>query len=400
MAGGPYTDSRSGAKYIIWDQKPLEKPVSESLKTKSAREASQRKDTLETLFRWGRHRPDKQRWYYNPNIRHIVEDGLLDLQALASDGQDQVPHVTIHEGVREYVRHKRSQRGRKGWKTRRTVSTHRQTLRQFRDFVGADRAIESLEEKDLDRFYQRPGFESDYTKKSARARVNAMIKWWVGKGYLPEYIDAEVDQPQTEVKRYVRQQTMEEIFEQMERQAEKDLAAGKHLSGMHSTAWYADFCRVAYDTGLRGIELIQLRTSDITPSDILVGNSFRVKTNFQRKVAIGDGIARGVLDRYTDPEFRAEDAYLAESPYLWGRSSQSTRARITTALKEASLAVAQQTGGLGLQDLRHLSAMRWLMLHREQDEGFRLVLLMRRLGHKQLNTTQRYLNFLPSDGVV
>lgn len=401
MAGGPYKTG-DGWYYCKWSDKrghPKNPKKTESLKTKKKKIANKRLSILETLRGSGYHKPWKTVWYKNPQIKSIVYSGHLDLSAL-QNGQIVAKGITLLEAAEEYIAYKINQKGaRKGWKSQKTIQSHSHTIRQFAEYIGLNKMVRDLTEDDLHNYYQRDEFESDHSKKTMRSRVNGFINFIVDQGYRSEKVDAEVDPPQTEIKKYIRKATMIEIFDKLEEmQAEE--SDSKYAGYSHDSTWYADFCRMNYDLGLRGIEQMKLRLGDITPSDVIVGGSFRVKTNFQRKVEIGNGLARQVVDKFTDPEFRSSDPFLSENSYLFGRSSQQTRRRISTALKEASLKVAPRLGGITMRILRHLSAMKWLMENKEKDEGTRLLLLMRRMGHKQLATTQQYLNYLPSDGII
>src|SRR5699024_12872302 len=78
----------------------------------------------------------------------------------------------------------------------------------------------------------------------------------------------------------------------------------------------------------------------------------------------------------------------------------STRARISSALKQASKQILTYGRYITLHKLRHLSAMKFLMENKNKDEGTRLLLLMHRMGHQQLSTTSNYLDFLPSAGLI
>lgn len=155
----------------------------------------------------------------------------------------------------------------------------------------------------------------------------------------------------------------------------------------------ADFCRVAVGTGLRPIELRSIRTSDITESDIYVGKSFRVKTNFARKVPFDDPIAKEVIGRYTDPGFRESDPVLSKTDLVFGRSRMK---ELNRDLKKACGKVGAPE--LTVKEFRHLYAIRFLLRHK--DDELKLLRLMRNMGHRNLSTTQNYLSYLPSDNVL
>jgi len=398
MAGGPYKGNQGGY-YCRWSDSrghPQDDKKAESLKTKKKGEAIKRLSILETLQQSGYHDPWQRKWFDNSQIKNIVFSGYLDIEALQS-GQLTAKNVTLLEAAEEYIQYKSNQKGRKGWKTRRTIQSHSHTIRQFANFTGPAMQTTAITEQDLHRFYQRDEFESDYSKRTMRSRLNGFINFLIDKGYRSKKIDAEVNPPQRQVREYIRKEKMLQIFDLLEKMQAKKQQTNYNVI---DTSWYGDFCRMNYDSGLRGSEQIQLKLADITDSDIIVGKSFRVKTNAQRKVAIGNGLAKKVINKYTDEDFRKTDPILSDSDYLFGRSSESTRARISSALKQASKQILTYGRYITLHKLRHLSAMKFLMENKNKDEGTRLLLLMHRLGHQQLSTTSNYLDFLPSDGMI
>jgi len=352
MAGGPYK-SKGGWYHIVWSRRG--KKTKEALKTQNIQEARKRKAKLEAQYFEGTHDPFEQRWYEHPESEYMSTEAAAEL----------------------YISHKLEQKGRKGWKSDRTYTSHRNVIRKFVSFADG-RSVAAIDAELVDRFLHRKSINSRYTRVTYKARLDGFFRWCQDKGYIEDRPEVEVNHPQKRVIEYVNDKTLKAVFDQVDEDADDQ------------AYWYGDWCRFALDSGLRPIEVRSLRTSDLTDSDIYVGKSFRTKTNTARKVPLA-GMAKMVAENFTDPDFRRKDRILKKSDLLFGRSSQKAISRINRDLKKACKKVGCPE--LTAKELRHLFAIRFLIQKENKDMG--LLRLMRVMGHSRLETTQNYLSYLP-----
>jgi integrase len=140
-----------------------------------------------------------------------------------------------------------------------------------------------------------------------------------------------------------------------------------------------DFCRVAFDTGMRLSEIVYLRwlNVDLKKRLIVVGDElFMTKTRKQRTVPMSEMVFK-VLER-RDKEKRRNE-------YVFGKSVTKpyTGDYFSKKFKEACRA-ADVDAGIHMHSLRHSAATRMAQ------SGAPIIAVKEILGHSSINTTMIY----------
>lgn len=368
----------SGLYYLIWtDRHRSPTQISETLKTTEPKRANYLQSKLQTDYHDGKHDPWIRKWHERP-AEHYSSSSL-------------------GEAVIEYLDHKRTIKGRKGW-NQTTYKTKRYTLELLSKHIGSERTAASITSNVLQEFYYRPEVKSDHTRQGQRRIVIAFLNWCRQHGLISQIPQCDVDLPQEEIPEFFRMKELEMIYEK-KRELVQQYLDKNYSRGHENQLWMIDAWRLAVSTGLRRTELMSLRLPAINMDEasILVGYQHRTKSARQRLVPFLFE-AEDVLRKYTDPQYRADDKYLLRTDLLFGRQGEQMAKRLNSELVRIRELVLPDRPELTLHSLRHTFAIRYLSAPTKGEAmDFRLHKLRDILGHSSTTTTEKYLKAIPSN---
>ncbi len=340
---------KAGWYSLLWtDRRRQPAQKREALKTMKKPEALQLKARLEHEYLQGIHDPWRASWY--------------ERNRAAYEGEDENGLLALVEQYKTAKYHMWSQR------TRDTVKWRLQSLVQW---FGPRARPEVFTERDVQAFLNR--LPSEHTRHSNGSTVRAFFNWVRSTRGIAAPV-FKVRSPSVNLPKFIPLEIV-------------DRAAAWHEANTYpSGRWYADVWRWQVRTGMRIGETMRLQNRDIQLTAVLVGGSFRTKTGRQRMVPILDAEIIRIIEKYRG----APDAL------LFPAGSASTAMRINQDFRTALKAVAPDLDRRTIHDLRHTFAVNYLKDRSGGDAtDFRLLKLMKILGHTDIKTTQRYLECLP-----
>lgn len=368
----------SGLYYVIWtDKHRRPHQVSETLKTTEPKRAKYLQRKLEIDYHEGKHDPWIQKWFEKPP------------EYYRSNAMEEV--------VAEYLDHKRSTKGRKGW-SQTTYKAKKYILELLSKHNGNDRPVKSITSNGLQKFYYRPEVKSDHTRQGQRRTVIAFLNWCREHGFIDHIPPCDVDMPQEEIPEFFRMAELQVIYEK-KKEVVQEYLNKNYSRGHENQLWMIEAWKLAVSTGLRRTELMNLRLPAINMDEesILVGYQHRTKSARQRLIPFlfeaGD-----VLAKYTDPDYRARDKYLSQTDLIFGRQGEQMAKRLNSELVRIRKLVLPGRPELTLHGLRHTFAIRYLSAPSKGDAmDFRLQKLKDILGHSSITTTEKYLKAIPAN---
>ena len=313
------------------------------------------------------------------NIDSDKLDKLLKIAAILGDGQiSNQRQITIKEAIDEYESYAENNLSLK------SLLSIKSTNKSFLKFFSAIRPLNTITQHDFEKYISHKkinspkGFKVDV--RTLRAMFNKFIEW--------NYI---MNNPLTKIK-FAKTQSAalkyltNDEFERVMLKVENKLIE--------------DFCRVAFDTGMRLSELVFLRwvNVDLIKKVIVVGDEvFTTKSRRHRIVPMSVKVFLILDARYRmlerkntplPPETSSGQALSRgdyKNQYVFGKSVSShyTGDYFSKKFKEACRAAGIDEG-IHLHSLRHSAATRMAQ------SGAPIVAVKEILGHSSISTTMIY----------
>jgi|GEM_PF-1108378 len=394
MAGGPYKN-KHGSRYIIWTNSrlyPNNPRISESLRTKSQKEATIRKHRLEDLYNSGKHNPWHRRWYDNPSIKPFVTESLASGNVTSINEYHN--DITLLEASEIYISHQINRP--KGWRSDRTQKVYADNIRHYVNLIGPTRHIRSITKEDIHEVIFRPSVTSEETSKSDRSKIISMLNFFKKQGWLQAVPDIEAPDPQEKVPKFFFEEQFLAVCWHKIIKTEKEIIHGhaQRSADRHQLRFILAWMLMA-GTGIRPDEATNIHIQDVYPGQMLIGANTRGKTNSQRMVPLLYE-SRQAVELLIDPAFRKRDPELSRSNRLIGIHSTMVKKRMSIELRNAWKACYPNHGKRTAYNLRDFFAVRFLSDSDIGNQDFRLLQLRNYLGHKSITTTEKYLKAIPS----
>lgn len=366
---------KNGETYgLVWTDSSRGQPQTrESLKTSDLATARRRKARLEADYWEGDHDPWERKWY---------EKG--------EDGQS----VRMGEAVERFIRYKSAARGRDGW-NEATAQKEAYVMRNFAEIIGEDTLLENITNADTERVYYREGVTSDHTRNSDYISLTAFFNWAAKKGWMEDQPDFRPPAPQTKVPKFITPAQLAALTWWKLSEIARNIKGNHLYEESEGAYWIPMGWMVLAGTGLRPIELANLKLSHIEGDSIIVGEDFTTKVRAERRVPLlfEAGQAAWLLSH---PRFRALQSRLASPGHLLGRSPSHTKRKLSEEFSRAWQSRFPDKPKRTLYNLKNTFAVRFLCDDTIiAPHGIKLLQLRDILGHSSIKTTERYLEAIP-----
>lgn len=297
---------------------------------------------------------------------------LLKIAAIMGDGQNSTQRqITIKEAIDEYESYAENNLSPK------SLLSIKSTNKSFLKFFSAIRPLNTITQHDFEKYISHKKIKSPKGYKvdvrTLRAMFNKFIEW--------NYI---TNNPLTKIKFAKTQSALQkyltnEAFERVMLKVQNKLIE--------------DFCRVAFDTGMRLSELVYLRwlNVDLIKKVIVVGDEvFTTKSRRQRIVPMSGRVYLILEARYKmvfkpSPQSSPFIKGRGGNEYVFGKglSSHYTGDYFSKKFKEACR-TAEIDEGMHFHSLRHSAATRMAQ------SGAPIIAVKEILGHSSISTTMIY----------
>lgn len=369
--------TRQGDIYsLVWtDSSRDPEQVRESLKTTDRTEAKRRKARLENRYYSfdengkRKHDPWKRKWYQ---------------QAKFSG--------TLCRAVESFLAYKSEARGREGWNAE-TAKKETYVMRNFADIIG-DKKLSDITREDLKRYYYRPSANSPHTRNSDYISINTFLNWCIDRGLMKTKPEFRPEKPQDKLPKFIRPEDFARLIswrlDRIAKWQKTDKAAEPNNAGF----WIPLGWMVLAGTGIRPIELSQLKVSHVEGDHLIIGEDFTTKVKAERSVPLLYE-AEQAVQILTDPNFRSKEPFMSDSEFLLGRTPRYAKQELSRDFSISWADCFPDKPKRTLYNLKNTFAARFLCDETLQSPGMRLVDLKNILGHSSLETTQRYLQAIP-----
>ncbi len=375
---------KKGNKYgLIWtDRNREQSQTRESLKTSNKKDAERLKAKLEHQYWEGRHDPWKHKWYQKPSETDVLN---------------------LFDAVEEFITFKTDARGPQGW-SKTTAKNETLFMRMFRDWIGADRALKSITEADIENFYYRDEVGSDHTRNSYYISLNTFFNWCIIKEYIQEKPIYKPKKPQRKIPKFIYPEELAQLIEYRLSVIRQDIDGNALYDTNRHVYWVILGWMVLAGTGMRPAELANLKLQQIEPDSILIGEDFTTKVREERRVPLLFE-SRQAIKLLRDPNFRKREPFMSKSDYLLGRSPHTSRNRLSREFSLAWKTRFPNKAKRTLYNLKDMFAVRYLTdASISESPGLKINSLKEILGHASLETTQKYLKAVPTgisiDGTI
>ena len=305
------------------------------------------------------------------NIDGEKLDKLLKIAAIMGDSQsNNQRQITIKEAIDEYESYAENNLSPK------SLLSIKSTNKSLLKFFSAIRPLNTLTQQDFEKYITHKkknspkGFKVDV--RTLRAMFNKFIQWnYILSNSLTKIKFAKM---QSVAPKYLTNEEFEKVMQKLE------------------SKMIEDFCRVAFDTGMRLSELVYLRclNVDLIKKVIVVGDEvFTTKTRKQRIVPMSEKVFLILDARYRMLERKKTPLPLSrgdyKNQYVFGKSASRpyTGDYFSKKFKEACRA-AEIDEGIHMHSLRHSAATRMAQ------SGAPIVAVKEILGHSNISTTMIY----------
>lgn len=362
---------KNGSNYgLVWTDSSREpSQVRESLKTDIRRRAIAKQKELEWKYHEGEHDPWKQKWYEKPTDHSII---------------------TIESAVESFIRFKTGTRGQQGWNDT-TQKREVPLMRKFARYVG-NIPLDNLTKGHLEDFYFRDKVNSPHTRASDYISVNTFLNWCVTNEYIDEKPIFKPKKPQSKVPKYIHPKELAKLIHGKVHFIEDRINNGTIHNEKQAGYWVVLGWMILAGTGMRPIELSQIRISDIYGDNILVGAHFDTKTKEERYVPLMYE-AKQAVQLLTNPHYRQLDPTMKDSDLLLGRKPNYCKTKLSRDFTNIWKLVFPNKPKRTLYNLKDMFCVRFL--HGERDTNIDQLASI--LGHSSYDTTKRYQKSVPHD---
>lgn len=252
-----------------------------------------------------------------------------------------------------------------------TILAYRKDIAQLVDFLKVQEIsqVTSVQPTHVEGF-KNDLAEKKYTAKSISRKLNAVKSFFhflVEEGVIPENPAENIPHPKYEIK-------APRILSQMEYRAVRDAA--------REDVRVSTIIEVLLQTGLRIGELARLRLTDINDTQLKI----KAHESHEERAVPLNKIARKAIERYLKnrPKVRSRSVFITKTgrPFL----IRNMRSAIERYFRIAGIERVK------LNDLRHT------FIAHQLASGNSVVMIQKMVGHKRLSTTERYLDYIKSQG--
>ncbi|PAU94215.1 hypothetical protein CK503_08360 [Aliifodinibius salipaludis] len=344
-----------------------------ALGTKYKKIAEQKKLEYEKLYDAGKINPFDDDW----NLQEYEKEQELDGTSLTS------PIISTLQ--KQFLKEKTNV-------TEQTKKTYRQIISQFMEEVGYSMPVTMINSSDIKKFCLKPHL-ANASKKNYLIHLKAFFNWIVDKEILDSNPCDNIGIPKTRdnlVDKIIDEEQLNEIFEKFKAYQKKHQESGAIKTDQQKQHWFIPLITLAFYTGLRRKEIIQLRWEHVN-----LGSRFlRVtdtKNGYERTVPIFDTLYTE-LKRWKEFNGNPKKGLVFPSPMSVPGGEKAIRGgNVSKRFKYFATEEANLKDSIHFHGLRHSCATFLLR------NGFNVIEVKNMLGHKSLEVTNKYVHLVAND---
>lgn len=344
-----------------------------ALGTKYKKIAEQKKLEYEKLYDAGQINPFDDNW----NLQDHEKEQELEGTSLTSP--------IINTLQKQFLREKTNV-------TEKTRRTYKYIIRQFMDQVGHSMPVTMIDANDIRSFCLRPKL-ANASKRNYLKHLKAFFNWVVEKEVLEVNPCDKVGLPKTRdnlVDKIIDEEELKEIFKKFKAYQKKHQKSGAISTDEQKQHWFIPLITLAFYTGLRRKEIIQLRWEHVN----LKNRFLRVtdtKNGYERTVPIFDKLY-SELSKWHKFNGKPKKGLVFPSPRSVPNGKLAMMGdNVSKRFKYYATEEAKLKDSIHFHGLRHSCATFLLR------NGFNVIEVKNMLGHKSLEVTNKYVHLVAND---
>lgn len=368
---------RNGNYSIVFKMRLNGKQIKRTyaLGTRYKKVAEQKKVEYEKLYEQGKINPFADDW----NLKEYEKKKELDGTSLTSPILLNLQKRFLQE--RTHI-------------TAKTKSAYRQVLKQFAEHVGYTMPVRLITAGDIRSFCMRETL-SLASKQNYLRHLKAFFNWVVEEEFLESNPCDKITLPKKRddlVNKIIEESDLKELFKTFREYQLKHKRSGAIKSSEQMQLWFKPLVTLAFYTGLRRKEIIQLRWEHVN----LEARFLRVtdtKNGTERSVPIFDPLywrLRAWKKLMGSPRM----GLVFPSPKSTSRLEIAMTGGNVTRRFKFFAKEAKFKDSINFHGLRHSCATFLLR------NGFNVIQVKNMLGHKSLDVTNRYVHLVANDLLV
>lgn len=366
---------RNGNYSIVFktrlDGKSIKKTY--ALGTKYKKIAEQKKVEYEKLYQAGKINPFDDNW----NLQEYEKKQELEGTAVTSP--------ILSSLIKKFLKEKTNV-------TEKTRKTYEQILTQFMDQVARTMPVRLVNIDDIREFCLRNDL-ANASKKNYLRHLKVFFNWLVQEGYIETNPCDNIRLPKTRenlVDKIIEEEDLKTIFKKFRKYQLKHKKARAIQSHEQMQLWFKPLITLAFYTGLRRKEIIQLRWEHLN----LEHRFLRVtdtKNGSERTVPIFDPLYWRLL-AWKKMNGDPKKGLVFPSPKLNSKIEIAlTGNTVSKAYKFYATEEANLKNTINFHGLRHSCATFLLR------KGFNVIEVKNMLGHRSLEVTNKYVHLVAND---
>jgi site-specific recombinase XerD len=276
--------------------------------------------------------------------------------------------------------------------TEKTKTAYRQVITQFMEQVGYSMPVRKVDAGDIRKFCLRPDL-ANASKNNYYIHLKSFFNWMIEEEFLDENPCDKVAVPKTRdnfVDKIIDEKDLKLIIQKFHAYQKKHRETGAIQGYEQMQFWFVPLITLAFYTGLRRKEIIQLRWQHVFLEERFIRVT-DTKNGSERVVPIFDPLYEE-LTRWRDFLGLPDKGLVFPSP----KSTTDMEIALTggTITKRFKFYATEEAGlkkSINFHGLRHSCATFLLRI------GFNAIEAKNMLGHKSLEVTNKYVHLVPED---
>ncbi len=344
-----------------------------ALGTKYKKIAEQKKLEYQKLYDAGKINPFDDEW----NLQDYEKEQELDGTSLTS------PIISTLQ--KQFLKDKTNV-------TEQTKTTYRQIISQFMEQVGYSMPVTMINTDDIKSFCLKPHL-ANASKKNYLIHLKAFFNWVVDKEILESNPCDDIKLPKTRdnlVDKIIDEEQLNYIFKKFKAYQKKHQESGAISTDQQKQHWFIPLITLAFYTGLRRKEIIQLRWEHVNIKDRFLRVT-DTKNGYERTVPIFDKLYTE-LKRWKEFNGNPKKGLVFTSPMSVPGGEKALRGGyVSKRFKYYATEEAKLKDSIHFHGLRHSCATFLLR------NGFNVIEVKNMLGHKSLEVTNKYVHLVAND---
>lgn len=276
--------------------------------------------------------------------------------------------------------------------TGKTKTTYKQILSQFIDMIGHTMPITKVNANDIRTFCLREKL-ANASKKTYLIHLKAFFNWVVERGFIEINPCDKIALPKTRdnlVDKIIEEKDLKILFKKFKEYQHKHQDSGAIKSDEQMQHWFIPVITLAFYTGLRRKEIIQLKWEHVNLEERFLRVT-DTKNGYERSVPIFDALYSQLLS-WKKFNGNPKKGLVFPSPKSNSKIEIAlTGNTVSKRFKFYATKKAKLKSSINFHGLRHSCATFLLR------KGFNVIEVKNMLGHKSLEVTNKYVHLVAND---